>query len=230
MKKFLKVFVLSVFTLFAIYTNGCSDDTVTPPASQHNFEMSHISTSDTVDNAGILILDTVKVLIKDIKLKIASSSDTTDFNPGPYVLYLNFNTGVNFIGSGYIPVGTYDKVQFDIHKLGSTEPAPDPEFRDPQGNTFAVVAKGTYNGIPFIFKTDKGAKQKLNFPNALIVTTTRTNITLQIRPYLWFIDNSNQYMDPADPNKRGEIESNLVSNIKASFKAFKDDNKDGIPD
>ena len=230
LKNLIKIVILSVFAAFIFYYNGCSDDSVTTPTNQDNLEMSYTSTSDTTDNIGILILDTVKVLINNIKLKIASSSDTTDFKPGPYVLYLNFNTGVNFIGSGYIPVGTYDKVQFDIHKLGSTEPAPDPEFRDTNGVTYSVIAKGTYNNVGFIFKTDKGAKQKLNFPNALIVTETRTNITLQVRPYIWFIDSNNEYMDPSNPANRNEIESNMIDNIKASFKAFKDDNKDGIPD
>src|SRR5205085_6573219 len=123
-----------------------------------------------------------------------------------------------------------DKVQFEVHKLNSNETVPDPEFND-GSNTNSVIAKGSYNGIRFVFKSDKSAKQKLNFPNALVVTTTSTNITLRISPYIWFIDqNTSLYLDPNDPNNHNAIDDNIKDNIKANFKAFKDDDKNGIPD
>lgn len=220
--------LVAVLSISMLNISGCSDDTVTPTRSD-NFEVSHMSLAKTTDATGNLVLDTVKVLIKDIKLNVTNSSDSTNFKTGPYVLYLNLNSNVNIIGSGYIPVGTYDKIQFEVHKLSDNEPIPDPEFVE--GNSrFSVVAKGTYNGVRFVYKSDKSAKQKLNFPNALIVTETKSNITLQIKPYIWFIDSNNQYMDPNDENNKGEIDNNIKENIKASFKAFKDNNKDGILD
>lgn len=220
--------LVAVLSISMLNISGCSDNTVTPTRSD-NFEVSHMSSADTTDATGNLVLDTVKILIKDIKLNIPNSSDSTNFKTGPYVLYLNLNSSVNIIGFGYIPVGTYDKIQFEVHKLSDNESIPDPEFVE--GNSrFSVVAKGTYNGVRFVYKSDKSAKQKLNFPNALIVTETKSNVTLQIKPYIWFIDSNNQYMDPNNENNRDKIDSNIQSEIKASFKAFKDNNKDGIPD
>lgn len=211
--------------------NSCSsDNNVAPDQPQpNNFSISLMSTADSTEGFGNLVLDTVKVLLKNIKLKVSSSNDTTNFKTGPYVLYLSLSDRVNIIGSGYIPVGSYDKVHFDIHKLSSNEPVPDPDFAE-GSLRFSVVAKGTYNGLPFVFKSDKSAKQKLNFRDALIVTQTASNITLQIRPYIWFLDSDNQYLDPSDPNNRSEIDHNIKENIKVSFKAYKDNNKDGIPD
>lgn len=218
----------AIFSIFMLTIIGCKDNTVSPTRSD-NFKLSVMSSSEISDGPSILLLDTVKILIKDIKLNVAVSGDSTNFKTGPYVLYLNLNTGVNTIGSGYIPVGTYDKIKFEVHKLSDNEPIPDPDFAD--GNLrFSVVAKGAFNGVRFTYKSDKSAKQKLNFPNALIVTETMSNITLQIKPYLWFFDSNNQFLDPINESNRSEIDNNIKENIKANFKAFKDNNSDGLPD
>lgn len=225
-KNTIKIAVLLAFIAIVFIFNSCSDS-VSPQAD--NLEFSYASSSDTVDNSGILVLDTVKILLKDIKLNTANSNDSTNFKTGPYVLYLNLNSGVNNIGSAFIPVGTYDKLQFEVHKLNSNETVPDPEFRD-SVNSYSVIAKGTYNGVRFVFKSDKSAKQKLNFPNSLVVTETKSNITLRVLPYLWFIDSNNLYMDPSVPGNQSTIDNNIKDNIKANFKAFKDNDKNGIPD
>lgn len=231
LSKFTNKYILALILAISIYFISCSDDAVTP-TQQDNLEFSYIQSGDTADNAGILTLDTVKILLKDIKLNVANSSDSSNSKVGPFVLYLNLSTaaGVNFIGSNYIPPGTYDKIQFEVHKLGDNETPPDPEFLDANGR-YSVVVKGSYNLVRFVYKSDKSAKQKLNFPNALVVTETKTNVTLKIQPYIWFIDEStNTYMDPSDPGNRSKIDDNIKNNIKANFKAFKDNDKNGIPD
>jgi|WetSurSiteA1Bulk_404760.scaffolds.fasta_scaffold17841_2 hypothetical protein len=208
---------------------GCNDSS-TNTTRPDNLSFGYMSTADTTDNAGNLVLDTVKILLKDIKLNVANSSDSTNFKTGPYVLYLNLNSSVNIIGSAYIPAGTYDKIQFEVHKLNDNETPPDPEFSDANGR-YSVIAKGTYNGTYFKFKSDKSAKQKLNFPNALTVSENgNSNITLKVHPYSWFIDGNNGFMDPNAAGNQDKIDKNIKENIKANFKAFKDDDKNGIPD
>jgi hypothetical protein len=139
------------------------------------------------------------------------------------------NSSVNSIGSAYIPPGTYDKVRFMVHKLENSEPVPDPDFADINGR-YSVVVKGTYSGIAFVFKSDKSAHQKLTFPGSLQVSASgKTNITLQVKPYMWFIKDG-LYLDPLVIGNRSEIENNIKTNINNNFKAFKDDNKDGQPD
>lgn len=216
--------------VFSMCLGSCDDSgVVTTP---DNIEFSYVQSADTADYTGNLILDTVKLLLNDIKLNVANSSDSSNSKVGPFVLYLNLFSapGINPIGSNLIPPGTYDKIQFEVHKLNDNEVSPDPEFVDANGR-YSVVAKGYYNGVRFIYKSDKSAKQKITFPNSLVVTETSTNVTVQIQPYIWFIDqNTNSYMDPSDPNNRGIIDNNIKENIKANFKAFKDADKNGIPD
>lgn len=223
-------FLLPIIVILVLaFVNGCGDNSVTTQAD--NLDMSVTSSGDTLnDQIGILVLDTVKVLIKDIKLNVANNAqDSTNFKVGPYVLYLNMISNVNVISSAYIPVGTYDKVKFDIHKLEDSEPVPDPDFADINGR-YSIVVKGRYSGISFVYKSNKSAHQKLTFPGNLQVTANgKSNITLQIKPYIWFIKNG-LYLDPRDPANENDIDNNIKDNINNNFKCFVDNDRNGQPD
>ncbi len=227
-KRFYPAFIAIIMFASIFYINGCKDNALT--STQENVTFGYISSSDTADHVGNLVLDTVKILLKDIKLN--GSGNDANFKTGPFVLNLSLPSlgVVNPVGSAYIVPGTYDKIKFEVHKLNSNETVPDPEFID-GNNSYSVVAKGTFNGNRFIFKSDKSANQILNFPNALVVSTTTTNVSLRIQPYIWFIDqNTGLYLDPNDSTAHNTIDNNIKDNIKGNFKAFKDDDKNGIPD
>ena len=218
---------ISVLVLSLAMLNGCSsDDTISPTID--NLQFSGMFSRDTSDASAPIIIDSVKVLFKDIKLNVSGSNDSTNFKVGPYMLKANLQTGVNTITSGMIPEGTYDKVKFEIHKLENNETPPDPEFAD-STNRYSIVVKGSYLGVPFIFKSDKSAHQKLTFPNSLVVTAETSNITILMMPYVWFIKNG-VYMDPNLSANKNDIENNIKNNINNNFKAFKDNDKNGIPD
>lgn len=225
--KYLTYITLFIFSSYLLH--GCGEDSVAPPAD--NVDFSSMSSGDTIGgDIGILVIDTVKVLIKDIKLNITNANqDSTNFKVGPYVLYLNLVSSVNIVSTAYIPPGTYDKVRFMIHKLGDNEIPPDPDFLDANGR-YSVVVKGSYNGLSFIFKSNKSAHQKLTFPGNLQVSASgKSNITLQVKPYLWFIKNG-VYLDPSDPANESDIDNNIKDNINNNFKCFVDNDRNGIPD
>ncbi|HEY5534403.1 MAG TPA: hypothetical protein VIL99_05660 [Ignavibacteria bacterium] len=228
------IFIIFLFLLVSATFYSCNDNSTNPAID--NFELSYTSSRDTVltDASNILILDTVKILLKDIKLNVASTGDSSNFKVGPYVLFLNLTSSnltssVNSIGTGFIPAGSYDKIQFEVHKLETNETPPDPDFRDSLGN-YSVVVKGRFNGTPFVYKSTKSAKQKINYPTIVtLYTETKTNVTLLIRPQIWFMKD-NDYLDPNNTANWSDIDNNIKDNIKGNFKAFKDNNKDGIPD
>jgi hypothetical protein len=229
LKKSLSILFPIAITAF-IYFN-CTDNTVT---QNDNLDFSYIGSPDSVgDNTGILTLDTIKLLLKDIKLNVASTGDSNNFKTGPYVVFFIVSTTgtVNIAATGYIPPGTYDKVKFEIHKLEDNETPPDPEFADAQGR-YSVIAKGTYLGDRFVYKSTKSAKQQIQCTNNLFVTSEgKTNITLMVKPYIWFINQSTgAYMDPRDPNNANDIDNNIKDNIKHNLKCFKDNDRNGIPD
>ncbi len=209
---------------------GCNNSSTIVPATD-NVSISNMSSMDTVgDSQNILILDTVKILVKDIKLEYANTSDDScDFKVGPFVLFLNMATGVNVISSAVIPAGEYKKIKFEIHKLNDNETPPDPEFADINGR-YSVIVKGWYLGNYFIYKSTKSAHQKLQFPNNVPISlTSASNITLIAKPYIWFIKNGT-WLNPFDPSNSNDIDNNIKNNINHNIKAFRDNDRNGIPD
>lgn len=207
---------------------GCSDTTTAPQAD--NLSFSSTSSIDSVGDQSYLILDTVKILIKDIKLNVSNiNEDSTNFKVGPFVLFLNLTSSINTIDFAIIPAGSYDKIKFEIHKLNDNEAIPDPDFADANGR-YSVVVKGSYFGNYFVYKSTKSAHQKLSFPNSLPISSAAlSNVTLIVKPYIWFIKNG-IYLDPRDPVNSNDIDNNIKDNINHNFKAFKDDDRNGLPD
>jgi len=209
---------------------GCNNSsTVVPPTD--NLSFSGMSSMDTVgDSQNILILDTVKILIKDIKLDLSNmGEDSCDFKVGPFVLFLNLSSGVNIISSSVIPAGDYRKIKFEVHKLNDNEALPDPEFSDANGR-YSVIIKGWYLGNYFIYKSTKSAHQILQFPNDIpIALSVVSNITLMVRPYIWFIKNGT-WINPFDTANSNDIDNNIKDNINHNFKAFRDNDRNGLPD
>lgn len=209
---------------------GCSDSTVNSTQSD-NLSFSVMSSVDSAgDSQNMLILDTVKILLSDIKMNVGNNNqDSTNFKTGPFVLFLNLSSSVNTISTALIPAGTYDKIKFEVHKLNDNEAVPDPEFADANGR-YSVIVKGRYLGNHFVYKSTKSAHQKLTFPNTLSVNTESvSNITMIVKPYIWFIENG-VYLDPTDPSNSNDIDNNIKDNINNNLKAFRDNDKNGIED
>jgi hypothetical protein len=159
----------------------------------------------------------------------SSSEDSSDFKIGPFVIFLNLSSSINTISSAIIPVGLYERVKFEVHKLNDNEAVPDPEFADANGR-YSVIVKGFYLGNYFVYRSTKSAHQILNFPNTLPITAAYlSNITMIVKPYIWFIKNG-AYLDPREPANSNDIDNNIKDNINHNFKAFKDDDRNGIPD
>lgn len=221
---------ITLFTIFTVLTivSGCKSDDVVTPASD-NTEISMMSSGGVTDASPInsLVLDSVKVLLKDIKLNVsAASDDSVNFKTGPFVLKLNMNSSVNLISTAMIPEGTYDKVMFEIHKIEDSETIGIDTAFSAGGGRYSVVVYGKFNLLPFIYRSTKSAKQKLNFGSTVgISSTAKSNITLKVQPYTWFWTGSD-YLDPLNVSNQNDIDNK----IKASFKAFKDNDKNGVPD
>lgn len=222
--------IIAVFISIAgIY--GCGDTTTVSTTQADNLSFSAAGSQDSIgDYQNVLILDTVKILIKDIKVKVSNiNEDSTNFKVGPFVLFLNLTSNVNVISTALIPAGNYKKIKFEIHKLEDLEAIPDPEFADANGR-YSVIVKGWYLNTYFIYKSSKSAHQIITFPNDVPISVgNASNITLLVKPYIWFLKN-NLYMNPLDPANMNDIDNNIKDNIKNNFKAFRDNDKNGLED
>lgn len=176
-----------------------------------------------------LLLTEVKQLIRNLKLDRLEDNGSSDVKIGPFVVHLDpdgFNTGTEV---NNIPAGMYKRVKFEMHKLEDNETPPDSEFKDGNSGSerYSLIVKGSYNNEPFVYKSQRTIYQEIEFAPPLTINDSKAfNFKIKVNPYSWFFENGD-YINPIDEANRSEIEMK----IEHSFKdAYKDSNKDGIPD
>ena len=192
-------------------------------------------------NVDGLVLNEVKILLRDIKLEhedgedfesdSESESDDQEENikVGPFVVNLNIDGVTTDFAVNGIPGGTYDEIKFKIHKLEASETPPDPEFKegDDSSQRYSVIAKGTYNSIPFVYKSRKSAHQELEFnPPIIVEPGTAVSLTITVDLYSWFYKDG-LLLDPSDSSNENDIDNNIEKSFK---KAFEDNDDDGEED
>jgi hypothetical protein len=120
-----------------------------------------------------------------------------------------------------LPAGTYDELKFKIHKLEDGEKSGD---ADVDAARASVIVDGTFDGKDFHFVSQLSAQQKIE-GSFTIGGSTPSNITLAIDVTSWFVGAGGD-LDPSLAANQEAIEKN----IKASFRAFEDDDHDGHDD
>ena len=172
-------------------------------------------------------LDSVKILLKTIQFHSVDESDSMDYKSDPQVVRLDLAGGVNTLSASAIPMGTYDKVSFRIHKPEDTETPSDPDFKigDSGNERFSIIAGGTHDGQAFLFRSSKSSKQRVNIDPPLVVEEEglELNVTLSVDVSTWFIDEDGEHLNPLDEGDENEIDKA----IRRSFKGFRDDDRDG---
>jgi len=192
-------------------------------------------------NVDGLVLNEVKILLRDIKLEhedgedfesdSESESDDQEENikVGPFVVNLNVGGVTTDFAVNGIPAGTYDEIKFKIHKLEASETPPDPEFKEGNDSSqrYSVIVKGTYNSIPFVYKSRKSAHQELEFnPPIIIEAGTAVSLTITVDPNSWFYKDG-LLLDPSNSSNENDIDNNIEKSFK---KAFEDNDDDGEED
>ena len=213
--------ILMLFTFTACDTSENTNGTVSLSFSKGTTLLK------TTDSA--IELDTIKILIRDIKIKSKSGTDSTSIKVGPFVVKLNLTGNTtDFVVSG-IPVNSYDRIKFEIHKIEASETLSDPEFREGTDESlrYSVIVKGKYNTVPFIYKSRKSAKQDLHLENPVTVDENGVaNLTITVDPFTWFTDGIN-ILDPTNPANENDIDNKIKESFK---KALRDNNHDGNED
>ena len=228
--------------LFVIQFQGCDTNTSSPNGSTVSVSF---ATSNSLNKTNLtsIELDTVKILIRDVKLE--NESDSSEFESdsvfhhdesfeykseevkvGPFVVYLNLNGLTTDFAVNSIPAGTYNEIKFKIHQIQASETSPDPEFKegDDESQRYSVIVKGNYNSVPFIYKSRKSAYQKVKLDSLLQVQDNSiTNLTITVDPSSWFMYGQTE-LDPTDSTNSNIIDNNIARSFGS---AFKDDNHDG---
>jgi hypothetical protein len=246
-----RVFPLAALALVA---GACSDSGAPSNQGQLSFNtatqaapaasggaLAVVGTPETfTDGTNTLVVSGVELVLREIELHkagvIAECSTTIDddcekLEIGPVLVDLPLGTpgGARSFNVALQP-GSYDRVEFEIHKPSSSS---DAGFvtAHPELDGVSIRVTGTYNGVDFTYTGDFDDEMEFNLVPELIVAETGTaDLTLFASLDSWFRDAGGALIDPASANPGGSNQGLVEQNIKSSLDAFEDENHDGRDD
>lgn len=192
-----------------------------------------------VTNGDTLIITKAEIVLREIELERVETADCDDsvatddceeFEVGPILLDIPLNGGTETLVVIDVPDGTYDEIEFEIHKVSNGNEE-DAAFRamhqDFVGKSIRV--QGTFNGVAFTYESDLDVEQEFDLSPPLVIddATGTTNVTVRIDLDAWFRDGSGNLVNPDSGNKGGTNEGLIKENIKQSMEAFEDEDRDG---
>ena len=197
----------------------------------------------------VVVISRVQLVARKLKLKrvdgtcptpVLSDGESGESDPdsgdapecpnlrlGPLLLDPPLSDGAQSSFSVDLPVGTYRALELQIHKLtGSSNDAAlltaNPDFAG-----VSIKVTGTFNGAPFTFTTDVNTEVESEFSTPVEVKAAATTmITLQLDVRGWFLAQGGAaLLSPLTLTQQSR--QRIEQNIKSSFRAFEDEDRDG---
>lgn len=207
-----------------------------------SMSLSSMATPETyTDGTNTLVVDGVQLVLGEIELKRSEAAGAcadpgTDacekLELGPVLLDLPLGGtgGAARTFSVAIPPGTFDEVDFEVHRPSSGEDAAFVQA-NPGFDGVSVKVTGSYNGVAFAYTSDLDAEEEIELNPPLVVSASAsTDLTLFVDLDRWFRDGSGNLVDPASAVTGGANESLVKSNITSTLHAFEDEDRDGTDD
>lgn len=212
-----------------------------PAAATRGTALGIIGTPESfTDGTNTLVINQVQLVLREIELHRAgvttdcaagAPDDCEELELGPVLVDLPLGTpGAARNFSVQLAPGSYDKVEFEMHKASSSDDAAfvaaHPDLADA-----SVKVTGTYNGndVTYIGRFDTEMEFGLN-PALVANETSATDLTLFVDLDRWFRDQGGALIDPSTANSGQPNEGVVEQNIKSSLEAFEDEDHDGRDD
>ncbi|MCE9667904.1 hypothetical protein LY474_08785 [Myxococcus stipitatus] len=147
---------------------------------------------------------------------------------GPFLIDLSaedLSGRVVHVGNLEVAPGIFDEIEFDIGKVSTAEAGSDAALAELAQLGASMVIDGHIDGEPFSFVSSVRVEQERE-ARFEVKAGEEPNVTINIDPTGWFVDESGRRLDPRDASARSTIENNLHRSIDA----FDDDDRDGGED
>ena len=147
---------------------------------------------------------------------------------GPVLVDLPLNGSLRTQITATVPAGTFDEIEFELEHAHD-DSASERAFRreHPEFNGLSVRVEGTFNGQPFTFVSSVRAELEMEFDPPLVVGESGHNVTVSVDLARWFRRTDGTIIDPRTANPGGANAGVVAANIRSSFDAFGDDDRDG---
>ena len=156
------------------------------------------------------------------------NDDCEDVSVNPLLVNVPVDDAVHTVITVPLAAGTYKRLEAKVGPVDATTLTALGGPSDMSGKSVRI--EGTYKGTPFVYTSPVRTKLELQFDPPLVVDGTTKNATVNIDVTKWFIAGNGTVIDPTTANAGGANAELVARNIRSSFKAFDDDDKDGETD
>ncbi len=172
----------------------------------------------------------------------SSGHDVEEIEAGPYVLEVNIgDTNLQTaIPASLVPAGSYKGIEFEIHRVRNTEKL---NVQATRGGVkldgLSIVLEGTCTApatgtpatspAPTPFAVTSTMEVEVEYESPVTIAEGSTaNLTLAFDASTWLAGPNGTTLDPClgDP----KVNAKIIANVKASLRAFGDDDRDGDDD
>ena len=214
-----------------------------PPAGMSGVLAAENILADTMvlgSGTDTLRITSVEIVLRKIELKrsgVTVNCDSTadedaceEFTVGPQLVSLPLGLGAQTSLTVPLDSGTYNKIEYNIHKPGSDSLDVLFKAANPDFSSISIRVRGTFNGTAFTYTSPLDQEQEYTFVPPLVVDASgsATNLTIRVDVTTWFKQpGSGTLISPLSANAGGANEGIVQENIKNSFRAFHDHDHDG---
>src|SRR6266566_1709700 len=145
------------------------------------------------DGSNTLVISSVEVVLRKVELKRADAAEPAgcamstsgitasdggecgeqndELEAGPVLVDLPLG-GIERTFTADVPSGTFDALEFQIHKLSNAGDAADQDFlkAHPDFAGISIRVKGTFNGADFTYTSDLSVGEEVRFDPPVVVT------------------------------------------------------------
>jgi hypothetical protein len=190
-----------------------------------------------------LLISRVQLVVREVELERVGDDDDCDDLPrrgddcdddveiGPFLIELPLADGVTPAIALQVPAGTYEELELVLHTPDDDD-AEDRAFlaAHPGFRRVSAIVEGRFNGQPFTYVTRTRAKYELEFAPPITFGPEGDRVTVDVNVGAWFARRGGGLISPIDASVPGEARARVEQNIRHTFRAFRDRNRDGRRD
>jgi hypothetical protein len=204
----------------------CACNSSTKSSEQLSLSVTAAANASDAGTAAFATVSRVRLSVAYLKLEGAAAAsdaatgDDDEIVRGPFLVDL---AGAALTGSiqevfdAEVPAGSYREFSLSI------APSSAAALGVLAAQGVSLIVDGSFNGAPFTFTSTIAISEKKE--GTFTVGASTGNVTLSLNPAAWF-GTAAAPLDPSLAANRAAIEGN----IRASFKAFRDDDRNGHDD
>jgi hypothetical protein len=190
-----------------------------------------------------LLISRVQLVVREVELERAGDDDDCDDRPGrrgdcdddveigPFLIDLPLANGVTPAIALDVPPGTYEELELVLHTPDDDDDDDRAFLREHPGfRRISAIVEGRFNGQPFTYVTRARAKYELEFEPPLTIGPEGDRITVDVNVGAWFVRRGGGLISPLEASLPGEARARVEQNIRHTFRAFRDRDRDGRRD